>query len=160
MQNIKDVFYGDALIEAYNAEKAIQATGLFMSNLVVPYSDIFKTKRFNKNCHFVYIMQSLERVSFKREEYPIDPVLLLDTDLIWLVAYDIRYLQVIHEHLNNPAFDPRVRKKYETTWRLLRKLYGGFMSTLEENGFDPRAICRCDWTEPLRRVGTPDGFFG
>lgn len=160
MRNIKDVFYGDALIEAYRAEKAIQATGLFMSNRVMPYSDIFKTRRFNRNCHFVYIMQSLEGVSFKHEEYPIDSVLLLDTDEIWLVAYDIRYLQAIHGHKNNPALSLRVRKKYETTWRFLSKQYGGFMAALEDSSFDPKGICRCDWTEPLKRIGTPDGFFG
>jgi hypothetical protein len=160
MKNIKDVFYGSALIEAYKAEKAIQATGLFMNDRVVPYSDIFKAKRFNRNCHFVYFMQSLEHASFARKEYPIDPSLLLDTDEMWLIAYDIRYLQVTYAHKNDPVLSPRVRKKYETTWKFLRKRYGVFMAALEDSGFDPRGICRCDWTEALRRIGTPDGFFG
>ena len=159
MKNIKDVFYGDALIEAYRAEKAIQAIGLFMSNRVVPYSDIFKTRRFNRDCHFVYIMQSLQGVSFGREDYPVDPILLVDTDQVWFVAYDIRYLQVIYGHKNDSGLSPRVRKKYETTWKFLQKQHGGFMSVLEDSGFDPKAICRCEWTEPLRRIGTPDGFF-
>jgi hypothetical protein len=138
MKNIKDVFYGDALIEAYRAEKAIQAMGLFMSNRVVAYSDIFETKRFNPNCHFAYIMQSLQGVSFKRADYPIDPVLLLDNDQIWFVAYDIRYLQVIHGHKNDSALSPRVRKKYETTWRFLQKQLGGFMSALEDSASIPK----------------------
>ena len=51
-ENIKDVFYGEALIEAYHAEKKIQATGLFMSNLVAPYSDIFKTGPFQSKLPF------------------------------------------------------------------------------------------------------------
>jgi len=160
MQNIKDVFYGDALIEAYTAEKKIQAMGLFMSNRVVPYSNIFKTRRFNNECRFVYIMQSLGRVSYSREEYPLPPELLLDTDEIWFVAYDIRYLQTINTHRGNRALSPRVRKKYERTWRLLSRQHPGFLSALEDSSFDPKAICRCDWTEPLGRVGTPDGFFG
>ncbi len=160
MENIKDVFYGEALIEAYNAEKKIQAMGLFMSNLVVPYSDIFKTSRFNGRCRFVYIMQSLQRYSARRQDYPLDPASIVDTDAIWLLAYDIRYLQTIFIHKNNMALPPRVRRKYETTWRLLMKQHGGFMSTLEESGFDPRAISPCDWAEPIERVGTPRGFFG
>jgi hypothetical protein len=160
MENIKDVFYGEALIEAYNAEKKIQAMGLFMSNLVVPYSDIFKTVRFNRSCRFVYIMQSLQRYSARKQDYPLDPASIVDTDAVWLLAYDIRYLETIHKHKSDAALSPRVRRKYERTWRLLMKQHGGFMSTLEENGFDPRAISACDWTEPLERIGTRRGFFG
>jgi hypothetical protein len=85
MENIKDVFYGEALIEAYRAEKSIQAMGLFINNLVAPYSDIFKTARFNRSCRFVHIMQTLERYSVKRENYPLDPVNLVETDAIWLL---------------------------------------------------------------------------
>jgi len=114
MKNIKDVFYGDALIEAYRAEKAIQAMGLFMSNRVVPYSDIFKTKRFNRNCHFVYIMQSLLGVSFEREDYPIDPILLLDTDQIWFVAYDLG----IYRSSTGRRTIPRSVREYERNMRL------------------------------------------
>ena len=72
----------------------------------------------------------------------------------------MRYLQVIHGHKNDASLNPRVRKKYETTWKFLQKQYGGFMSALETSGFNPKAICRCDWREPLRRIGTADGFFG
>ncbi|MEZ5399206.1 MAG: hypothetical protein R2729_06015 [Bryobacteraceae bacterium] len=160
MENIKDVFYGEALIEAYRAEKSIQAMGLFMSNLVAPYSDIFKTARFNRSCRFVYIMQTLERYSARKENYPLDPINLVETDAIWLLAYDIRYLETIYRHKNNAALPARVRKKYETTWRLLMRRHRGLMSTLEESAFDPRAISACDWTEPLARVGTRRGFFG
>jgi len=160
MENINDVFYGEALIEAYNAEKKIQAMGLFMNNLVVPYSSIFKTARFNRSCQFVYIMQSLQRYSARKQDYPLAPASIVDTDAIWLLAYDIRYLQNIFVHKTDTTHPPRVRRKYERTWRLLMKQHGGFMSTLEENGFDPKAISACDWTEPLERIGTPRGFFG
>lgn len=160
MDNIKDVFYGDALIEAYRAEKKLQSTGLFMANAVVPYSDIFRTAKFKKSCHFVYIMQSLQRYSFRRQDYPIDPDNLVSTGEIWSLAYDIRYLETIHKHKNDLALEPRVRKKYETTWRMLLKQHAGFMSVLEASGFDPQAISRCDWSEPLQRIGTKRGSFG
>ncbi|MBN9659284.1 MAG: hypothetical protein J0H49_13945 [Acidobacteria bacterium] len=160
MENIKDVFYGEALIEAYRAEKSIQAMGLFMSNLVAPYSDIFKTARFNRNCRFVYIMRTLERHSARKQDYPLDPHNLMETDAIWLLAYDIRYLEAIHRHKNDAALPARVRKKYESTWRLLMRRHRGFMTILEESGFDPRAISACDWTEPFARIGTRRGFFG
>ncbi len=159
-ENIRDVFYGTALIEAYRAENGLRCMGLFMSNAVVRYSSIFGTARFKGNCHFVYLMQSLLRWSFREQDYPLDPALLVDTDEVWFLAYDIRYLGTIYRHKNDPALGPRVRGKYESTWRMLRKKHGGFMSVLEKHNFDPRAICACDWSEPLRRVGTPRGFFG
>lgn len=160
MDNVKDVFYGDALIEAYRAEKKINCIGLFMCNAVVPYCNIFETAKFNRMCHFVYIMQSLLRQSFHRQVYPIDPSALIDTDEIWLLAYDIRYLETIYKHKNDLALEPRVRKKYESTWRMLQKKHGGFMDVLEQNRFDARAISNCDWSEALGRVGTKRGFFG
>jgi hypothetical protein len=160
MENIKDVFYGEALIEAYQTEKTLQCMGLFMSNAVVPYCDIFKTRRFNKKVHFVYMMQSMGRFSFPQAAYPIDPFELVETDNIWVVAYDIRYLTNIHRHMSDPTLEPRVRRKYEATWRILQKEHPGFLGALEENSFDPNAVAVCDWSEPLRRVGTRDGCFG
>jgi len=160
MEHIKDVFYGPALIEAYQAEKRIQCMGLFMSNAVVTYSDIFKTARFNRTCHFVFIMQSLLRQSWKRHEYPIDPSIIIDTDEIWFLAYDIRYLETIYRHRMDETLPSRVRRKYQATWRILLKKHSGFMSALEESKFDPKAISVCDWSEPLGRVGTLKGFFG
>jgi hypothetical protein len=160
LENVKDVFYGEALIEAYRAEKEIQAMGLFMSNAVATYSDIFKTARFNRSCRFVYIMQTLQRYSANKQDYPLDPASIVDTDAIWLLAYDIRYLQTIHRHKADAALPLRVRKKYERTWRLLLKQHGGFLSALEESNFDPKAISVCDWSEPLERIGTSRGFFG
>ena len=64
MEHIKDVFCGEALIEAYQTEKNLPCMGLFMSNAVVTYCDIFKTRRYNKSAHFVYIMQSMDRFRF------------------------------------------------------------------------------------------------
>ena len=159
-ENIKDVFYGEALVEAYRAEKTIQCIGLFMSSAVVPYSDIFKTSRFNRTCHFVYMMQSLLRHSAPQKNYPIDPNALVSTDEIWLLAYDIRYLEDIHRRMNDSQLERRVRKKYEATWRMLLKKHKGFMTALEGRGFDPKAISDCDWAESLGRVGTARGFFG
>jgi hypothetical protein len=160
MENIKEVFYGDALVEAYNAEKKIQATGLFMSNRVAPYSDIFRTARFNQSCRFVYIMQVLQRHSVRKQDYPLDPADIVETDAIHFLAYDIRFLENIHKHKSNATLSPRVRQKYERTWRLLMKQHGGFMSTLVEHRFDPRSISRCDWSEVFRRIGTEEGSFG
>jgi hypothetical protein len=160
MKNIQNVFYGNALIAAYQAEKKIQCMGLFMNKRVVPYSDVFRTARFNRECDFVYIMQSLQTASFEKLDYPLDPILIVDTDEIWFLAYDIHYLKTIYQHKNDHALQPRVRQKYEKTWRMLLNNHEGIMAVLEEHNFDPKAICRCDWSEATARVGTKRGFFG
>lgn len=131
-----------------------------MSNLVVPYSDIFKARRYDESCRFVYIMQALQRHSARKQDYPLDSVSIVDTDAIWLLAYDIRYLQTIHRYKADAALPLRARKKYERTWKLLLKQYSGFLSVLEESNFDPKAISSSDWSDPLERIGTPRGFFG
>jgi hypothetical protein len=160
MENIENVFYGDALVEAYRAEKRIQCTGLFMSKSVVPYSNIFETAYFNRQCNFVYIMQSLQRRSFSRKNYPLDPYDLVETDEIWLLAYDIRYLALIYHHKADPQLEGRIRKKYEATWRMLLKKHAGFMTALQAGGFEPSVISTCDWSEAMGRIGTKRGFFG
>jgi hypothetical protein len=152
MENIKDVYYGEALIEAYNAEKDIQCIGLFMANIVVPYSDIFKTRKYNDRCHFVYIMQSLGRHNWKRHEYPIDPFLMDEADEIWWVAHDVHYLATIHKHKEDTSLSGRVRKKYQATWKMLLIHHPGVVPLLEENGFDPTVISKCDWSEAIARI--------
>src|SRR5436309_1432907 len=74
--------------------------------------------------------------SARKQDYPLDPSSIVDTDAIWLLAYDIRYLEAVYRHKSDMALPPRVRKKYETTWRLLMRRHRGFMSTIEENGFN------------------------
>ena len=106
------------------------------------------------------MMQSLERNSSESKEYPLDPLELLSTDEIWLLAYDIFYLTSIFRRKNDIGLSPSIRRKYITTWRMLLKRHKGFMTILKKHDFDPTAIARCDWSEAMKRIGTDRGFFG
>lgn len=158
-QNI-EAYYGEALVECYEKEKSIKAMGVFMANKLVPYSDILHTTPFDEDCHFVHIMQRLDHVSRPGYTYPLPPELLWDTDLDWLIAYDVVYLSNIHRHMSDSALGDSVRQKYAATWNAIRSRHPALLDALVASAFDPHAVCNVDWSEPLRRVGTEDGFFG
>jgi hypothetical protein len=158
MKNV-EAYYGEALIRAYEAEKEIQCTGLFMDNLVSPYSDIFELTQFNEQCQFVHIMQNLRNISSRRREYPIPPELIIETDLLYLVAYYIHYLECINRHMNDMLLAPKVRRKYLNTWRMLKSRHPGLLTVLVDNSFNPRAVSDFDWSEAMERIGTDRGFF-
>jgi hypothetical protein len=69
-----------------------------------------------------------------------------------VLAHDFVYLKNIHQHMNDSNLPPRVRTKHATAWNFIRKRHRGVLEALEASDFDPRAICKGDWTEALQRV--------
>ncbi len=153
-------FYGPALVRAYRRASAIQCIGLFMDNMLVPYSDIFETSSFDDECHYVAITQNLGRLSYKANEYPLHPDLVVETDLLYLANYDITFLKNIHTHMASDRFPRRIQRKYANTWGVLKKHFPVLLRVLERAQFDPRALCDVDWTDAMQRVGTNRGFHG
>jgi hypothetical protein len=155
-----DSFYGPALVRAYQRSNEIQCIGLFMDNMLVPYSDIFETKFFNDSCYHVAITQNLGHLSYAAKAYPLHPDLLVETDLLYLVSYDITFLKNIYTHMNGDAFSQRIKRKYVNTWRVLKRHFPVLLRTLEKAQFNPRALCDVDWSDAMQRVGTDRGFHG
>lgn len=156
-------FFGAALVRAYRDEKDLPCTGLFMDNRLVEYSNIFYTTPYSEKYHFVHIMQHLIRISHDIEypgiDYPIPNDLILPMGTEWLHAYDLVYLANIYRHMNDTPLHPHIRAKYLGTWQMLRAKSAALLDAYERGGLDPRAVCDLDWTEPMRRVGTEDGFY-
>lgn len=159
MTNI-NAFYGHALVGTYNHEKNIICMGLFMDERLVEFSNIFRTDPYDTKYHFVHIMQHLQRISFGERAYPFAPSLMLDLDTQYLHAYDLVYLQNVYRHMIDYRLSSHVRAKYQGTWQMLRTRSAALLDAFVRGGLDPRAISNFDWTEPMRRVGTPDGFYG
>src|SRR5439155_25627824 len=87
-------FYGEALIEAYERETQIESTGLFIDNDILDDCDIFRYEKYDHSCSYVYLMQSLNGITFPDESsYPIDPILIFDVDGQWSLAHDFAYLK-------------------------------------------------------------------
>jgi hypothetical protein len=151
-------FYGTALIDAYEHEKQIECTGLFIDNDLLEDCDIFHYAKYDEMCSYVYLMQSLNSITFPdASTYPIDPIMVFEVDLSWSLAHDFAYLRNIHGHMNNVDLPPRVRTKHATAWNFIRRRHRRLVDTLEASNFDPNSICRGDWSEAVARVADGTG---
>lgn len=125
-----------------------------MDKSLAPLSDIFHTTPFDDDCHYVHLMQSLDDVSFRYEDYPLDPILV--EDAADDVARHFVYLRNIHGHMTRESFPKDVRGKYVATWRMIEVRHGGLLRRLVEADFDPTAISKIDWSGAMHRGGHPD----
>jgi hypothetical protein len=158
MQNL-EAFYGDSLIRAYTHEKEIQCTGLFIENELLKDCAIFHGTPYDEKCSFVHVMQSLDYIRFEDDpSFPLSPELIVPMGYEWFLAYDFTYLRNIHRSMNNMQLPPKVRVKYLSAWQMIGSRHKPLLDTLERNNFDPRSVSDFDWSEPMRRVGTPDGY--
>lgn len=146
-------FYGDALIRAYNLEKKIPCTGLFIDNACNQYNDIFATEPFGDGLHFVFVSQALQTV--ERDlggELPIEPWYLSETDLCWTLTPEIVHVRDIYfGMLSHPL--SAVRGKFTCTWEFYRRQYPKTMRALESARFDLASISPSfDWSPMLGRL--------
>jgi hypothetical protein len=149
-------FFGEALIDAYGLEKCIPSTGLFIHASAAGYNKIFPVARFSDDLSFAFLNQTLQRLQeFSGGEYPIPADaswVLVDTDMIWHLAFDVRMLQEIHDNMRNHS-DPRVRGKFLATWDFFMQAYPNLLGTLVESNFSLLAISPdVDWSEAVKRV--------
>jgi hypothetical protein len=156
-----EAFYGEALVRAYRHEKTIESTGLFIDRSLLPDCDIFRCEPYDDDCCFVHLMQSLDELRcWASGDYPIPVDMIEATGAEWFLAYNIKYLANVYRHMNNVSLSPRTRTKHASAWHMIRRRHKALLDVLEANDFNPRCISELDWSEPMRRVGTPDGFFG
>jgi hypothetical protein len=108
-------FFGKALVTAYLAEKAIPCTGLFIDPTSRRHNIVFHVEPFNDEFSFVYLNQSLDRLSDGHlGEIPIDAWLLEQTDSQWYLSKDVRFLSDVYHGMRSHP-DPRVRQKFLMT---------------------------------------------
>jgi len=78
----------------------------------------------------------------------------------WLAVSFHSRLQNVYRHMTDHTLNAHVRAKYQGTWQMLRTRSAALLDVFVRSDLNPRAISDFDWTEPLRRVGKPDGFYG
>jgi len=140
-------FYGDALIDAYQFEKALPAVGLFISEACNSHNTIFPTVRFSRDLHFVYLTQSIERLQYVTQgRLPCHPALASEEDGEFpRVVPELQFLRDIRNN-GRKASDPLVRAKHLATYDLYRLRYPELLSKLEVAEFAPETICpSVDW---------------
>lgn len=159
LQNV-EAYYGRALVECYEREKSIKSTGIFLDSRLAKLSDIFKLTAFDESSHYIHVLQELAQISAPYEHYPIKGYIIESQDLQWQTAYALRYIENTYKHSIDASLSPTVQAKYQNAWRMISTLHPGLCRQLIEKNFDFSRVVELDWTEPLRRIGTSDGFFG
>jgi len=152
-------YYGSALIDCYEREKTIKCTGVFLDSRLASFSDVFHLTQYDRQSHFVHVMQHLDDVSQPYELYPMEGWMLEATGMEWWTAYLLKYLQNIYRHGNNNAFSDTVRLKYRNAWAMIASRHDGLCRRLIEADFEFGKVIKLDWSEKLRRIGTKDGAF-
>ncbi len=124
LKNI-EAYYGPALIDCYEREKAIKCTGVFLDSRLAALSDIFHLTPYDEHAYFVHVMQHLDDVSRKYDQYPMPGGPLEDTGMEWWTAYLLKYLQNIYHHINDAALPEEVRLKYRNAWTMIASRHEG-----------------------------------
>jgi hypothetical protein len=156
--NVERIF-GKALVTAYLAEKSIPCTGLFIDSASQRRNIVFSVEPFNEQFSFVYLNQSLDRLSEgSLGAIPVDAWLLEQTDSQWSLSKDVRFLSDVYEHMRSHP-NPRVRQKFLMTWDYYLRRYSDIMLLLVQENFHPECISpKFDWTKATKRI--LEGFRG
>jgi len=140
-------FFGNALVDAHNAEKEIKAIGLFIDNRIVGHCDIFRSRQFNRNYSFVYVTQSLKDPDFMGSEgFPIAADTIENTESEWQIYPEMFHLASMLAGAQNSAQPDAVREKYQASWELYRLEYPNLTQQLLASNNDIRSISpHVDW---------------
>ena len=133
-------FYGKALIDAYNKEKQIIGTGLYIDDRCNKYNNIFKTEKYNNDLSFVYLTQSMDRILMGYlGDFPYSKFLTKDMDMFYGLKKDIKMFKTIY-YLKDNHPDPKVRAKHQSTWSFYEKRYSTILKGFVDSDFKIKKI--------------------
>jgi hypothetical protein len=146
-------FFGSALVEAYDAEKTIKATGLFINESCQRYNQIYATAAFDGTWSFVFLTQSMSEVEDVYEGIlPLAPTVAVNTDTGLLLGLEVLHLKTVHDHAQTFP-DMEVRAKYAKTWSFYSQQYPTSIETLLASDFSLSAVSPdLDWRPLLERT--------
>ncbi len=144
-----DFYFGEALIEAYESEKDIKCTGLFIDKDCP--NDIFYQANYDSNYDFVFVIQGLNNLEDTYNgKFPIPDIVAEDTDELWFAGPEMLYLEDIYSKTNHPNDD--VKKKFQNTWNLYENRYTRTTAHLVKNNFDLTTVNpKFDWQKLYNR---------
>lgn len=150
LENI-EAYHGTALVNTYKKEKDINGIGLFMDKSILKYSDIYKTTSFDNDLHFVFLMQSMERLHKFDYEIPIPRINIEDELVCYDIEWETKILKTIKKNINT-EMDSKIRAKYIQTYYIYKQRYQRIIDILEENDFDYKVLSpNADWESSIRK---------
>jgi hypothetical protein len=138
-------FWGKALVTAYQMEKQIDSTGLFIDKYCNKYNYFF-SEPFNENLSFIYYTQSLEELILDwNGDLPIQAEYLIDSDIVPHLIKELVFLRDVFTIMRKHE-DPKVRSKMLTTWDFYKRRYSKILTQLELADFDFKIVSNdCNW---------------
>jgi hypothetical protein len=169
-----EAFFGAALIRAYEDEKKISCTGLFVERILTPFNYAYPSMPYDDAYDFVFLAHNID---FQRHflvniyedaTWPIDDdlgPLMVDSGTHFGFEEDVSFLQELHEDMSSHS-DARVREKLQNTWSMYARRYPELTDRLVQCNFDlSEVITNVDWNEPrlfrereLRKSGLATGL--
>lgn len=147
LENI-EAFYGRSLIQAYQDEKRIPCTGLFIDGITAKCNTYYPMVAYDSEYHYVLLAEELRYVLEPGMDiWPIveGKRLLSDCDRDWAVERAIAYLSEIHRNMRR-HMDLRVRAKFLSTWDLYTQWAPELCEHLSAHAFDPHSVALgVDW---------------
>ncbi|MCL2116878.1 MAG: hypothetical protein FWH27_00475 [Planctomycetaceae bacterium] len=139
-------YYGKALVEAHDKEKEINGIGLFIHKDILKYNTNFETVCFDKDLHFVYLMQCMESLLPYAHEIPLRNSVVQDVIDPSHIKLEVRVLETVKKNIDDTQLDSKIRGKYSLTYLLYQQRYGELIDVLEKNHFECNIISPdVDW---------------
>lgn len=125
-----EAFFGQALINAHNAEKSLIGCGLFIDNRLLADNHIFPTRRHCGQYDYVFLTQDIQRASeYGRNGFPFPGDVLDSTATTFPTYAQLRFLADIYQKASTHD-DPRVRAKFQATWTHYEQQYPALCSAV------------------------------
>lgn len=139
LENV-ECYYGKSLVNAYLKEKEIIGVGLFIDNTLEKFNAIYKTIKYNGNLNFVYLLQTILRMSdLFSGLLPLDRTLFEDSDEFYYLKDDVLLLKKYFYELNSNE-NPKIRAKYLQSYQFYKKRMPDVLYKLEQNNFSLSTI--------------------
>ena len=144
-------FFGQALVNAYLAEKEIPSIGLFIDDACNKHNQYFKTSPFNDKLHFVYLNRHLEYLDrFTGASYPQNTPFLEDEAPF--VPWQVRFLKDVYFLMRSHPV-PAVRTKFLTAWDFHSRHHPALTQALVAGNFSLQSISgRPAWISESRTM--------
>jgi len=145
-----ECYFGSSLVNAYNSEKNIPATGLFIDSKCQKLLRFFSSEIFNDKWHFVYLERTfdgLEKMMYGN--FPIRRDIFLEGESVPFLISALEFIKGIYINMRNNA-SPNIRAKFLSTWDFYHRRYPVILDALITSNFSPEPLCPgFNWDEMI-----------
>jgi|APTNR8051073442_1049403.scaffolds.fasta_scaffold00090_6 hypothetical protein len=150
-------YYGQALIEAYQKEKSIIGTGLYLDRKLDRFNQVFRSRPYSQDYSFVFLTHTITKLTprladviegfevFADPDFPIPGEVLTMQDLHYGIYPEFLHLREVYT-LRKSHPSPDIRAKHLATWDMYEQAYPKLIKSLIASECDVSGIADMDWS--------------